>query len=494
MSDTLWFGMEKELENLHLFRYGESYLLYDACSMNFFEVSPELYTHLRAMKKGKSLATLPNKPFQALQEILIKKRATVEVKRRERYQRQISRLGPGRTLGRLTFILTHDCNLRCNYCYAQGGNYGFTARDRMSPQIAQAAIDNVLARFDRIKYIHFFGGEPFLNWPLMEYVGQYFQTLVAQGRTDRMPDFGVTTNGTLCSPQIQRVIREYRIGLTISMDGPREVHDRSRIDAGGHGSFDLIVRNLPKFRACGVPVGVEVTYNRESYKQGYSIWDLVNYFYDLGFQEPHIVYCQYSATDPHRWTWDEEQAIVRYYREATRRSLNTILEGPYRGFTLLSGVLLSLVTKEYNEFTCWAGIGTLAVNVYGTVYPCFMFNGKPDFVLASIHRNLDGLEQQAKHFAESNVKANRRTCHICWARGFCHGCLGGYLTSKGDVNQQDRLHCETLKAIGEEVMGFLNKQSRDPVTWTNFLRKYEQVKLGGRQQQITGVSESEIVS
>src|SRR5215470_11659786 len=65
-------------------------------------------------------------------------------------------------LERLVINVTHDCNLRCRYCYADTGAYG-EARAKLQPGVGEQIVESFYARFAEIGSIQLFGGEPFLH-------------------------------------------------------------------------------------------------------------------------------------------------------------------------------------------------------------------------------------------------------------------------------------------------------------------------------------------
>ena len=82
-----------------------------------------------------------------------------------------------------------------------------------------------------------------MNFPLLERVVEYAnQQAAALGRSI---DFSLTTNATLLTPAIIEFLSDNRIGVTVSMDGPPELHDALRVFANGRGSYDIIA---PKVR------------------------------------------------------------------------------------------------------------------------------------------------------------------------------------------------------------------------------------------------------
>ena len=58
--------------------------------------------------------------------------------------------------------------MRCKYCYANGGNY-HSKRDVMDVEILDQILNVFFNRFNIISNVQFFGGEPLMNLPLLEY-------------------------------------------------------------------------------------------------------------------------------------------------------------------------------------------------------------------------------------------------------------------------------------------------------------------------------------
>lgn len=74
-----------------------------------------------------------------------------------------------RSVTRITIHVTNDCNLRCKYCYANGGNY-HEEKGIMTKKTAEEFIEFMSSHFDYVGYIVFFGGEPFLNTHIIDYI------------------------------------------------------------------------------------------------------------------------------------------------------------------------------------------------------------------------------------------------------------------------------------------------------------------------------------
>ena len=74
----------------------------------------------------------------------------------------------------LCLHVAHDCNLRCQYCFASTGDFG-TGRKIMPFEVAKKAIDFVISRSGKRRNIEvdFFGGEPLMAWDTVKQTIDY---------------------------------------------------------------------------------------------------------------------------------------------------------------------------------------------------------------------------------------------------------------------------------------------------------------------------------
>ena len=146
----------------------------------------------------------------------------------------------------LCLHIAHDCNLACQYCFAEEGEY-HGKRELMSYEVGRKALDFLVANSGnrRNLEVDFFGGEPLMNF-------QVVKDLVAYGRSlekthDKKFRFTLTTNGVLLNDDIMEFANKEMGNVVLSIDGRKEVHDRMRPFRKGAGSYDLIVPKFQKF-------------------------------------------------------------------------------------------------------------------------------------------------------------------------------------------------------------------------------------------------------
>ena len=126
---------------------------------------------------------------------------------------------PPSTITDLELNIAQDCNLRCRYCIVEQGGFG-AQRQQMSRGVGQQAVDFILQESGENEFCHltFFGGEPMLNFGLIEDTVTYSQAQAA--RHDKRIAYLIATNGTLFNEDNIAFIKKNKIGIQLSLDGP----------------------------------------------------------------------------------------------------------------------------------------------------------------------------------------------------------------------------------------------------------------------------------
>ena len=183
-----------------------------------------------------------------------------------------------KAIDRITLHVSNDCNLRCKYCYASGGAYG-KSRELMTIETAERFVDYCCENFEKVRNIVFFGGEPFLNFPVIKLVCEKFHKKLQNGEIQYLPRFGAITNGTIQSPKVLSLIENYFSFLTVSIDGPKDINDLNRITDSGMGSFDRIYNFLRQISSFpNLNISIEATYILQHIQHGYTRDMIREYF------------------------------------------------------------------------------------------------------------------------------------------------------------------------------------------------------------------------
>ena len=170
----------------------------------------------------------------------------------------------GFPLTTMVLNVTSKCNLACTYCYEYGDDRIVEADSKpryMDLETARESVDFMFEQggTNRLVHLTFFGGETLLNFKLLKSTVAYARQRAKE--VGKEVDFSLTTNATLLKPEIVDWLAENRVGVTVSIDGPREVQDGLRVFSNGMGSYDII---LPKIKDLLArhrtrPIGARVT-------------------------------------------------------------------------------------------------------------------------------------------------------------------------------------------------------------------------------------------
>ena len=141
----------------------------------------------------------------------------------------------------LILNVTDKCNFGCSYCQFNGSyrvDQSHSEQRSMSWEVAQKAIDSYLASIknSKLRSISFYGGEPLLNFELIQKCVEY-----TPGQDIR---YALTTNGSMLEGPIADYLASNNFLMTVSLDGPKEIHDRYRRFKDGSPSWDKVIKNI----------------------------------------------------------------------------------------------------------------------------------------------------------------------------------------------------------------------------------------------------------
>ena len=346
----------------------------------------------------------------------------------------------------LVLNLTNQCNLSCQYCYEFGEDKVATPEGKpkfMNLETAQASVDFLLTQSEGRRSIHitFFGGETLMNFPLLKQVVTY---ATARAREkDCQVDFSLTTNATLLTPAIIEFLSENRIGVTVSMDGPKEMHDQLRVFANGKGSYDIIE---PKVRALLAnhrtrPITARVTLTK-------GVTDVVRIFrhlkQDLGFHEVGFAPVTTSPNQLYAINDRGMDDVLGQFHILAKEYLEYALRGEAHGFSNVSDTLAELCQGVNKSHPCGAGLGLMGVGPSGDIAPCHRFVDSDEHALGHISTGID-LAKQAEFLRRGHIDA-KYDCHTCWARPLCAGgCHHEAFVRYGDTGHPNLHYCDWIR-------------------------------------------------
>jgi len=364
----------------------------------------------------------------------------------------------------IALFLTQTCNLRCVYCYGQGGEYGH--QGVMTWDTARAAVDWLMDNSLDAEQVHigFFGGEPLLNFPLLQQVVSYAKAQAAT-RGKRVA-FNMTTNATRLTDKIIAYLKAEDINPLISCDGPPALQDRQRPFKNGRGSYQRLFANVQKLRQVFPDLTARATLRDNAdpaaIRQGLAAVGFTTQY--LSRASPVILAgaraaqtAQQPDPDPSddRFLADQRAEVSRLFAAVNARNL-TAHTAP-----LALALVSSLVTGQQRQVACGVGRGLAGVSVSGEIYPCHRFVGLAGARLGHLHDYRAGKVNDYHRAVVDNLPV----CRGCWARYLCGGgCFYDNQARTGDHHRPDDRYCREMKTVCEDLIhgwGALPDADRD---------------------------------
>jgi serine-type anaerobic sulfatase-maturating enzyme len=196
------------------------------------------------------------------------------------------------------------CNLDCDYCYYLSRETlpGGPGTGRMSDETLEAFIRQYIQGVNGPEVVFSWqGGEPTLMGL------EFFRKVVALEKRHARPgqriENDLQTNGTLLDDEWCEFLKENRFLVGLSIDGPREVHDRFRVTKGRKPTFDLVMDAVRLLRKHGVPFNTLTCVHRFNARQPLDVYRFLRDDVGSTYMQfiPIVEYRGFERTAPNRW-------------------------------------------------------------------------------------------------------------------------------------------------------------------------------------------------
>ena len=344
----------------------------------------------------------------------------------------------------LCLHVSHDCNLKCKYCFASQGDFG-GEKEMMSVEVGKKAIDYLIANSGnrRNLEIDFFGGEPLMNFDVVKELVEYGRKV--EKEHNKNIRFTMTTNGVLLDDDKIDYINEHMHNVVLSLDGRKEVNDNMRPTVNDKGSYDVI---MPKFKKLVEKRDkdkyyyIRGTFTRDNLDFG----EDVLHFADEGFASTSVEPVVGDESNPYALRKEDMEKVFAEYEKLAKKYAKRKLEG--ENFTFFHFVVdLNQGPCVIKRITgCGAGNEYLAVTPNGDIYPCHQFVGNDDFKLANIMDEEVVIPQEISDMFRDAHVYSKEDCKTCWNKFYCSGgCHANAINFNNDIRKPYELGCEMQK-------------------------------------------------
>ena len=362
----------------------------------------------------------------------------------------------GNVIKALCLHVAHTCNLNCGYCFASQGKY-HGERAIMSFEVGKRALDFLIENSGtrRNLEVDFFGGEPLMNWDVVKDLVKYARSVEKEHNKNFR--FTLTTNGVLIDDDVIEFANKEMSNVVLSLDGRKEIHDATRVDYAGNGSYDKIV---PKFQKMVESRDGKNYYMRGTFTHANPDFTKdVFHMADLGFTELSMEPVVAAANDPSALTAEDLEIVKEQYEILAKEMLKRQKEG--RPITFYHYMLdLTSGPCIYKRISgCGSGTEYMAVTPWGDLYPCHQFVGEEEYKLGDIWNGVTN-DPLREEFRSCNAYA-RPDCKDCWAKLYCSGgCAANAYHATGTIRGiyepgcelfRKRIECAIMMKVAEDA-------------------------------------------
>lgn len=352
----------------------------------------------------------------------------------------------------ISFAPIHKCNLRCKYCFADGGrNYQGKEREidrKTLEKIFQFVLNEYAPACKDLLVNLVSGGEPFLGLELCTHINKIINSI----NPNIKRKIYIATNLTMFNNEIEDYLKLINPQLGISIDGNQAMHDANRVYEAGGGSYEKVRENLLKLKGSNVLSAKtkDCLFMTVVTEDNLDLVEVLKHHKEL---QATGVQMKVARETNYGNKGISEKNIEKFENAYERLAEFLLDECKKDNFEYLKMILnttdyfgkfiRALMLGEANFYRCGAGRDKLSFNAEGDIYPCDNFMGNPEFKLGNIFEG--GIIDQ--RFFGYNVDM-METCSKCWARHVCSGdChFNAYIKTR-DVTKPSPVMCRFYKKI-----------------------------------------------
>jgi uncharacterized protein len=405
------------------------------------------------------LACESNEKREELFQGLLKRRVIIPANNKGSVSKKTKPRSVSIPLKTLIVHLTDACNLNCHYCYHAEWDLKQGKKKVMGLDVARRAVDFLLDYAGELEEVVlvFFGGEPLLNFRVIPAVVDYAcQKASAKGKK---VNFAITTNGTLLTEETIDFFQQKNIGVTVSMDGFDDVHNRYRRFADGSPSYGIMLPKIKRLlnRSQKRPAVARVTLVEDPGK----VPQVLDHFLGLGFVE--VGFAPVTTGHPdYQLSNHDMDLLLAEFQHLSQKFLSAAKERRFYGFSNIIDMLVSLHQGEVMNYPCGAGLGLFSIGPEGQLYLCQRFTGQDEFCMGDIFNGFN--QKKLETFRDQAEISNKADCSQCWVRTICTGgCYHEACVREGNHLKANLHYCEWIQQWSEiGLEAYCRLASADP--------------------------------
>lgn len=376
----------------------------------------------------------------------------------------------------LVICASEECNLACEYCFANKGNYHNNKKQRIIDfeEYKQLFLKIYTEFPEGMDTINFFGGEPMLGYPHIKKAIEWLEEYCKENKLS-VPVFSIISNGTIMSKEIFEFLNAHNVYLTISLDADERIHDMFRKYKNGAGSYEKVRKNLEMIKhflnrkfllTSESTIGWNFLKDYESGKMG----EYFSGFYELGIDSVVTFIVDSDA----EVTKEMEEKIKVFYTDLIDYTFDLIIDcKEYRNIPpFILDQIVNIITKRRKR-ECRVGKTTLFYTSGGELFPCQMFyqankNSLGNLFTDDIRNNMKNLKKVSRTEIDE--------CASCIAKNTCQEwCEGSSTLMNRTGKSVIKTRCILQKTITRQIIKNLSALNSAPEKRRTFIKNMKYI-------------------
>lgn len=457
----------------HTYDLGDAVALYHSLRMKPVYLKKDTYESLQTWLASSSCYQISNAPDNIINEVTELARwkiLTQEENEDDKVFNFVKSHIPTSATSICYFILSEQCNLACKYCFL--GNNDKSKRsnfceENMSIETADKAIEFFVRQMKESNMdpeesepaIIFYGGEPLVNFPVLEYVASKINSLRETEKYLKKVELSMVSNGLLLTEDRINRLTELGVSIAISIDGATEEANSMRVDVAGNPVYHKILDSIKLCQKLNANISLSITLSEDTIKNTQNVLDLIDKYNikSLGF---NIMMSSDTFVLPQKYNEEAAQFIIDEFIELRKR-------GVYEDRMMRKLKAFSKAKIYFSDCGATAG-GQIVISPNGQVGICHGCLHNKEYFVSNINDD-KFIAVNDPTFKEwsSLTPLNNEECYSCEALGICGGGCpinAMYLKEGNTIHSLDERFCvhskKTLEFFIKDLYEVINNKNR----------------------------------
>jgi uncharacterized protein len=329
--------------------------------------------------------------------------------------------------------LTHDCNVRCPYCFT-GAKFDRAMTPETGKRAAEFVVDYAKQHGQRAVF-SFFGGEPMMAWDTLKEIVLHAEQVAAREGVTAL--FRMNTNGLMIKDEHLRFFDEHDLIFILSIDGNRAMHDTERLTEGGAGTFDALAKKLPKFLEHNPGLMASLVITPKNLRHAA---DGIAFLFDTGFR---FLIVKPDVTQP--WSREDVTELERQYERVAEDYLRRTRAGDELYLNLFDDKWINHAKgAEGISIRCDVGSSQISIAPSGNLYPCVRWVKEEQDTVPRLGDVWQGFQPERLAAIRADSHAPKQPCSSCsYNDGRCaNECACEHYSATGRIDTPAPALCE----------------------------------------------------